>query len=75
MSKSKKAQEKLVKLEKASASFEEHLEEAYKFVGVRIKDVDQPFTKVKKSASFGREEWLSRWLLKRLQALDGDSAR
>ena len=78
-SKSRAAQERLAELEKLSAPFEEQLEEAAKFVGVDLSAIcrymqgeaeaaEKPSTAV----YHGREEWLIKWLLKRLQA-SGDA--
>jgi nucleolar pre-ribosomal-associated protein 2 len=64
-----------VELEKDSAPFEELLIEAAKFIGVDpdelrsspndgIDTIQQP----KAGIYHGREEWLLRWLLKKLQA-------
>ena len=73
-SKSRAAQERLAELEKLSAPFEEQLEEAAKFVGVDLNTIsgskqDEVETSEKTSAAIyhGREEWLLKWLLKRLQ--------
>ncbi|KAH6672915.1 Urb2/Npa2 family-domain-containing protein [Halenospora varia] len=74
-SKSRTAQEQLTKLEKASAPFADQLVEAAKFIGVDLNTLQSPAdvaTKTNngdKSAIYhGREEWLLRWLLKKLQA-------
>ena len=74
-SKSRAAQDNLAKLEKLSAPFEEQLEEAAKFVGVNLESISQYGSKAsegrKQSGAaihYGREEWLLKWLLKRLQA-------
>ncbi|TVY34122.1 Nucleolar pre-ribosomal-associated protein [Lachnellula occidentalis] len=73
-SQSHAAQEQLAKLEKASAPFGEQLLEAAKFIGVSIETVgrgariEEGEEKKGKAAVYhGREEWLLRWLLKKLQ--------
>jgi len=73
-SQSHAAQEQLAKLEKASAPFGEQLLEAAKFIGVNIDTVgrcakiEEGEEKKGKAAVYhGREEWLLRWLLKKLQ--------
>ena len=78
-SKSRAAQEHLAELEKLSAPFEEQLEEAAKFVGVELESIgryDKNVTKGKEQSKaaiyHGKEEWLLKWLLKRLQA-EGDA--
>lgn len=75
MSKSRVAQEQLVLLEKQAAPFDDQLVEASRFIGV---DLDVPRAsepnelerdgRLNAAAYHGREEWLLRWLLKRLQA-------
>lgn len=72
-------------MEKASAPFGEQLIEAAKFVGVDLETVgrhteeNQGQKKEKKKGkavvSHGREEWLLRWLLKKLQAPKDDAPR
>ncbi|KAH7409155.1 Urb2/Npa2 family-domain-containing protein [Cadophora sp. MPI-SDFR-AT-0126] len=74
-SKSRAAQEQLVLLEKQAAPFEDQLVEAAKFIGLGLDTLSQSV----EDGNFGkegeinvlyhgREEWLLRWLLKRLQA-------
>ncbi|QSZ29781.1 hypothetical protein DSL72_004298 [Monilinia vaccinii-corymbosi] len=78
-SQSRIAQEKLAGLEKASAPFEEQIREAGKFVDIDLDKVatvldyqkyeEKAFQKKCATGSFhGREEWLLRWLLKKLQS-------
>lgn len=78
-SQSRIAQEKLAGLEKASAPFEEQIREAGKFVDIDLDKVatvldyqkyeEKAFKKKCAAGSFhGREEWLLRWLLKKLQS-------
>ncbi|KAF7956452.1 hypothetical protein EAE96_003793 [Botrytis aclada] len=85
-SKSRIAQEKLAGLEKASAPFEEQIREAGKFVNIDLDKVDtvldhqkyeeKAFKKKCAAGSFhGREEWLLRWLLKKLQSPKDKTAR
>ncbi|KAK0110723.1 hypothetical protein ONS96_002322 [Cadophora gregata f. sp. sojae] len=75
-SKSRAAQEQLALLEKQAAPFEDQLVEAAKFIGLGLDTVCQS-SKAGSSGGeeeervvsyYGREEWLLRWLLKRLQA-------
>lgn len=73
VSKSKKAQEQLAELEKLSAPFEDQLIEAAKFVGQDIEAIAQSLDDTTENGKdkatvqyFGREEWLLRWLLKKL---------
>ncbi len=81
-SKSRAAQEHLAELEKLSAPFEDQLEEAAKFVGVDLSTIGR-YTKngdegrvVSTTVVYhGREEWLLKWLLKRLQASGGVEPR
>jgi len=81
-SQSREAQEQLVKLEKASAPFGEQLLEAARFVGVTLDTIgrdaktDHGEEKKRKAAVYhGREEWLLRWLLKKLQTPKDDVPR
>lgn len=81
-SKSRAAQEKLAELEQSSAPFEEQLLEAARFVGVDLENADRSASQSLKSADgsisvayYGREEWLMRWLLKRLQDQKDDVPR
>ncbi|KIN03707.1 hypothetical protein OIDMADRAFT_158460 [Oidiodendron maius Zn] len=81
-SKSRAAQEKLAQLEKDSAPFEDQLVEAVKFVGTDVDYIGrysaEGFVSEKQSnagTSHGREEWLLRWLLKRLQSAKDDTPR
>ncbi|EDN95368.1 hypothetical protein SS1G_11245 [Sclerotinia sclerotiorum 1980 UF-70] len=78
-SKSRIAQEKLAGLEKTSAPFEEQIREAGKFVDIDLDKVataldyqkheEKAFKQKCAAGSFhGREEWLLRWLLKKLQS-------
>jgi len=64
-----------VELEKGFAPFEDQLVEAAKFVAVDIQELGRSGigengseNKSKISELYGREEWLLRWLLKKLQA-------
>ncbi|RDW64953.1 hypothetical protein BP6252_10604 [Coleophoma cylindrospora] len=72
--KSRAAQEKLVQLEKDAAPFEDQLAEAARFIGVTLDELyssNPGFSDGQKStlsALHGREEWLLRWLLKKLQS-------
>ncbi|KAE8452486.1 hypothetical protein EG329_000388 [Mollisiaceae sp. DMI_Dod_QoI] len=81
-SKSRAAQEQLQVLEKEAGSFEEQLSEAAKFIGTSLDGLRRfpdneserdPSSKI--VVSHGREEWLLRWLLKRLQAPKDDIPR
>ncbi|KAF5874717.1 putative urb2 npa2 family protein [Botrytis fragariae] len=85
-SKSRIAQEKLAGLEKASAPFEEQIREAGNFVDIDLDKVatvldhqkheEKAFKKKCAAGSFhGREEWLLRWLLKKLQSPKDKTAR
>ena len=81
-SKSRVAQEKLVQLEKGSAPFEEQLVEAAKFIGIHINNIgkdhldeDAPKKQSIRSSVYGKEEWLLKWLLKKLQAPKDDIPR
>jgi nucleolar pre-ribosomal-associated protein 2 len=66
-SKSKIAQERLASLEKASAPFEDQLIEGAKFIGVDLETVRRTsFDSDTSRAYHGREEWLLRWILKKL---------
>ncbi|PVH78171.1 hypothetical protein DL98DRAFT_590499 [Cadophora sp. DSE1049] len=74
-SKSRAAQEQLALLEKQAAPFEDQLVEAAKFIGLGLDTIcqsaeDGTVGKERERAVLfhGREEWLLRWLLKRLQA-------
>ncbi|KAL2068761.1 hypothetical protein VTL71DRAFT_15099 [Oculimacula yallundae] len=74
-SKSRAAQEQLALLEKQAAPFEDQLVEAAKFIGLGLEtvcDIEQNgatgIEGESHSLYHGREEWLLRWLLKRLQA-------
>ncbi|KAH7336464.1 Urb2/Npa2 family-domain-containing protein [Rhexocercosporidium sp. MPI-PUGE-AT-0058] len=74
-SKSRAAQEQLALLEKQAAPFEDQLVEAAKFIGLGLHTVcesagDGIDGEEGECAILyhGREEWLLRWLLKRLQA-------
>lgn len=74
-SKSRAAQEQLALLEKQAAPFEDQLVEAAKFIGLGLDTICKPaedcFYEEKGGSTtlyHGREEWLLRWLLKRLQA-------
>jgi len=79
---SRAAQEKLAELEKGSAPFEDQLVEAVKFIGGGINfdgkhgfKIDDPGKQPNSAAFHGREEWLLRWLLKKLQAPKDDIPR
>jgi len=81
-SKSRAAQEKLVQLEKGSAPFEDQLVEAGNFIGVHVDsigryDLEKETLKSQPvPVSFcGKEEWLLKWLLKKLQAPKDDIPR
>lgn len=72
----------LTELEKNSAPFKDQLFEAAKFVGLDLEDGDGSFVQNLKSADgskpaiyHGREEWLLRWLLKKLQDQKDDAPR
>ncbi|KAG4431343.1 hypothetical protein IFR05_013175 [Cadophora sp. M221] len=74
-SKSRAAQEQLALLEKQAAPFEDQLVEAAKFIGLGLDRVCESAeagstgTEAGRAVLYhGREEWLLRWLLKRLQA-------
>ena len=71
-SKSRAAQEQLALLEKQAAPFEDQLVEAAKFIGLGLDTFCQSAEDGKEGERailyHGREEWLLRWLLKRLQA-------
>ncbi|KAF4636308.1 hypothetical protein G7Y89_g1788 [Cudoniella acicularis] len=82
-SQSRAAQEHLVELEKASAPFAEQLVEAAQFIGVDLDTIcksssnseqectgieEEKKLKRKTAVYHGREEWLFKWLLKKLQA-------
>lgn len=71
-SKSRATQEQLALLEKQPAPFEDQLVEATKFIGIGLNDIGRPADGVQEESKavlyHGREEWLLRWLLKRLQA-------
>jgi nucleolar pre-ribosomal-associated protein 2 len=69
-------------LEKNSAPFEDQLLEAARFVGLKLDDVGRSSTQElklwKRSGApvyHGREEWLLRWMLKRLQDQKDDAPR
>lgn len=71
-----------MELEKDSASFEDQLIEAAKFIKIDLNDVGRSISQnleegeERKAPSYhGMEEWLLRWLLKRLQALNDDVPR
>ncbi|KAH8596936.1 Urb2/Npa2 family-domain-containing protein [Bisporella sp. PMI_857] len=81
-SKSRVAQEKLVQLEKSNAPFEDQLQEAAKFLGFdfinagRVSiDAFESREKERTCAVFGKEEWLLKWLLKKLQSPKDDRPR
>jgi nucleolar pre-ribosomal-associated protein 2 len=81
-SRSRAAQEKLAELEKDSAPFDDQLVEAAKFIGFELEDIGRSIVPVSESGGksksvlyYGREEWLLRWLLKRLQAPKDDIPR
>ena len=71
-----------MELEKDSAPFEEQLVEAAKFVGYDLDHVGRSLAENLGSPDasgvslyHGREEWLLRWLLKRLQDQKDDAPR
>ncbi|KAG9242736.1 Urb2/Npa2 family-domain-containing protein [Calycina marina] len=70
--KSRLSQEQLVQLEKSAAKFEDQLLEAAKFIGLHSNDDGRLLAGSKNakktSKTYGKEEWLLRWLLKKLQA-------
>lgn len=75
-------QETLAELEKCSAPFEEQLVEAAKFIGEDLNTIGGPADEIydrrmqlKPGAYHGREEWLLKWLLKKLQAPKDDVPR
>ncbi|KAL3428237.1 Urb2/Npa2 family protein [Phlyctema vagabunda] len=81
-SQSRAAQERLVQLEKDSAPFNDQLAEAAKFVGEDIDHVGRDSSSeeylsgtAKVALLHGREEWLLRWLVKKLQAPKDDIPR
>ena len=81
-SNSRAAQETLAELEKCSAPFEDQLVEAAKFIGEDLNKIggsaDETYDRraqLKPGAYHGREEWLLKWLLKKLQALKDDVPR
>jgi nucleolar pre-ribosomal-associated protein 2 len=54
-------------LEKASAPFDDQLVEAGKFIGVELETVGRKYFEPRKADIYhGREEWLLRWVLKKL---------
>jgi nucleolar pre-ribosomal-associated protein 2 len=73
-SKSRAAQEKLAELEKGSAPFADQLVEAGKFIGADLdyigrSGIETDDSEKQNAAAFhGKEEWLLRWLLKKLQS-------
>jgi len=82
VSKSRAAQEKLVQLEKGSAPFEDQLVEAANFIGIHVKSIgrnglDKETLKGQSMPLLfcGKEEWLLKWLLKKLQAPKDDTPR
>ncbi|EKD14023.1 uncharacterized protein L3040_007970 [Drepanopeziza brunnea f. sp. 'multigermtubi'] len=79
---SRAAQEQLALLEKQAAPFGDQLVEAAKFIGVGLDTIQkcrnggEEGAEDRKSVAYhGREEWLLRWLLKRLQAPKDDVPR
>lgn len=74
--KAKVAQEKLTELEKADAPINEQLEQAGQFAGIEWLDflqtaIPTPDAQQQPASNFhGREEWVLRWLLKKLQSAD-----
>ncbi|CZR58084.1 uncharacterized protein PAC_07974 [Phialocephala subalpina] len=81
-SKSRTAQEKLQELEKGAAPFQEQLGEAAKFIGTTLDGLRRSSEDGSKGEGssgsvvyHGREAWLLRWLLKRLQAPKDDIPR
>jgi nucleolar pre-ribosomal-associated protein 2 len=71
-----------VELEKDSAPFEDQLLEAAKFIGIDLDEISRSAaqnldSEEESSIPFchGREEWLLRWLLKRLQTQKDDVPR
>lgn len=74
MSNSRIAQENLTELEKRSAPFKDQLHEAWKFIGISPGSPTQSKAEADDSKRYGgflyhgREEWLLRWLLKKLQS-------
>jgi nucleolar pre-ribosomal-associated protein 2 len=76
-SNSRAAQEQLSALEKASAPFEDQLYEAAKFIGIEISQLGVSLDysshrseRSKATVHHGREEWLLRWLLKKMQVAE-----
>jgi nucleolar pre-ribosomal-associated protein 2 len=64
-----------VELEKGSAPFEDQLSEAWKFIRIDPEHVGRSGEEkngsnkeFQGSSTHGREEWLIRWLLKKLQS-------
>lgn len=81
-SKSRAAQQALSELEKSSAQFEDQLVEAAKFIGSELDAVSTSASRQnerkdlkKVPTSHGKEEWLLKWLLKKLQAPKDDVPR
>ena len=78
-SQSRVAQEALTGLEKRSAPFEEQLSEAWKFIGLSAGstfDFKEEISKIYEEYKYhGREEWLLRWLLKKLQSPKDNAPR
>jgi nucleolar pre-ribosomal-associated protein 2 len=71
-----------VLLEKASAPFEDQLQEAAKFIALDPEDIGKSNNdeehvnkKSKTSVLYAKEEWLLKWLLKKLQAPKDDIPR
>ena len=81
-SKSRAAQEQLALLEKQDAPFEDQLVEAAKFIGLGLDTVCESAEDGVRGEEggravlyHGREEWLLRWLLKKLQASSDEVPR
>jgi nucleolar pre-ribosomal-associated protein 2 len=81
-SNSRTAQEKLSALGKANAPFEHQLHEAMKFIGIEIcqlgiglEHATHKSERLKEVVYHGREEWLLRWLLKKMQVPEDDVPR
>jgi nucleolar pre-ribosomal-associated protein 2 len=81
VSESRNAQEALQVLEKQNAPFEEQIIQATRFIGTDIKEINKFIENTGKGSKwhvpiyYAKEEWLLRWLLKRLSAPKDDAPR
>lgn len=66
-------QQKLKELEKTAAPFHEQLVIASKYIGLEISSLENPKTSNDHASKLfhGKEEWVLRWLLKRLHGEKG----